>query len=322
MIDSHTWQRYIDNTCTADERKAVLLWLQAQDDQALEALLDKEWEASPSPMPAAMASMLDQQLSHLLSPRHQRRLFYIKWLVAAGIALLAGSLLWLQRPAKKIMAVVQSREIANTSTHVRKITLTDSSLVWLTPGSVVTIPDDYNVLVRKVILSGEAYFEVAPHAAPFQVNAGGLEAIVLGTHFNIEAYPGETTTGIALSAGKIAVRLSLFHQPDSTLILTPGLKLSYKKPAQSFNTRRFLPEKEADWKRGALVLEDVPLEAAFRRLESRYHKKILVSGGDFKATRFTATYGPESLTAILRNMAFIYGFKYAETRDTVFIHSL
>lgn len=322
MIDPHTWQRYIDNTCTADERKAVLHWLQTQDDLALEALLDQEWEASPTPMPAAMAGMLDQELSHLLQPRHSRRLFYIKWLAAAGIALLAGSLLWLQRPVKKLTAVVHSREIANTSTYVRRLTLTDGSQVWLTPGSVVTIPDDYNRWVRKVILSGEAYFEVAPQAAPFQVNAGGLEATVLGTHFNVEAYPGETTTGIALSAGKIAVRLSLLHQPDSTLILTPGLKLSYKKSAHSFNTRRFLPEKEADWKRGALVLEDVPLEAAFSRLESRYHKKILISGGDFKATRFTATYGPETLTAILRNMAFIYGFNYYETRDTVFIHSL
>lgn len=320
MIDPHTWQKYIDNTCTADERKAVLHWLQTQEDPALEALLDQEWLVSAPPMPAEIATLLDQQLLHLLAPRRQRRLFYSRWVAAAAIALLAGSLLWLQRPATKTAAAVHSREIANTSTHVRKITLADGSQLWLTPGSVVTIPDDYNGLVRKVILSGEAYFEVAPHAAPFQVNAGGLEATVLGTHFNIEAYPGETTTGIALSAGKIAVRLSLLHQPDSTLILTPGLKLSYKKQTQSFNTRRFLPEKEADWKRGALVLEDVPLEAAFSRLESRYHKKILVSGGDFKATRFTATYGPETLTDILHNMAFIYGFHYYETRDTVFIH--
>jgi transmembrane sensor len=320
MIDSQTWQRYIDNTCTADERKAVLRWLQAQDEPALEALLDQEWEAAAPPMPAAMATLLDQQLSHLLQQKQPRRLHYTRWLAAAGIALLAGSLLWLQRPAKKLTVVVHNREIANTSTYVRRVTLTDGSQLWLTPGSVITVPDNYNQQVRKVILSGEAYFEVAPQSAPFQVSAGGLEATVLGTHFNIEAYPGETTTGIALSAGKIAVRLSLHRQPDSTLILTPGLKLSYKKQAQSFNTRRFLPEKEADWKRGALVLEDVPLEAAFSRLESRYHKKILISRGNFKATRFTATYNQETLTAILHNMAFIYGFHYYETRDTVFIH--
>lgn len=320
MIDPHTWQRYIDNTCTTAERKTVVRWLQTQEDPALETLLDEAWEDAAPPMPAEMASMLDQQLSHLLKPVRHRGLFYIKWLAAAGIALLLGSLLWLQHPAKTVVPLVHNRTITNTSTYVRRLTLTDGSQLWLTPGSVVTIPDDYNVLVRKVILSGEAYFEVAAQAAPFQVHASGLQATVLGTHFNIEAYPGETTTGIALSAGKIAVRLSLLHQPDSILILTPGLKLSYKKSTQSFNTRRFLPEKEADWKRGALVLEDVPLEAAFSRLEGRYHKKFSVSRKLFKGTRFTATYGPETLTAILRNMAFIYGFHYTETRDTVYIH--
>lgn len=319
MIDPHTWQRYIDNTCTADERKAVLQWLQTQDDHALETLLDKEWATVPSPMPADMAAMLDQQLAHLLQPRHSRKMFYIKWLAAASIALLAGSILWLQRPVKTTIPVVHSRQITNTATYVRRLTLADSSQVWLTPGSGLTIPDDYNVAARKIILTGEAYFEVAPQAAPFQVEAGGLVATVLGTHFNIEAWPGESITGIALSAGKIAVHLPLQDQRDSTLVLTPGLKLAYKKATQSFSTRHFSTEKEADWKRGALVIEDVPLDAVFSRLESRYHKKIIVSAGNFKTTRFTATYGEEPLTDILRNMAFIYGFTYHETRDTVVI---
>lgn len=319
MIDPHTWQRYIDNICTAAERKAVLRWLQTQDEQALDALLEREWEVSPPPMPADMARMLDQDLAHLLRPARRRRLFYLKWTAAACILVLAGSLLWLNRPTKPATAVA-SQQIANTSGHVRKLTLPDGSELWLTPGSVLSVPDDYNVITREIILTGEAYFEVAPQAAPFQVNAGGVKATVLGTHFNIEAYPGETTTAVALSSGKIAVQLSLHGQPDSTLILTPGLKLSYKKSTQSFSTKRFSPDKESAWKQGALVLEDVPLQAAFSRLGSRYHKTILVSTDTLKTARFTATYSQQTLTAILDNMAFIYGFHYWETRDSIIIH--
>ncbi|MBS0031406.1 FecR family protein [Chitinophaga sp. 22321] len=320
MIDPQTWQRYIDNTGTAEERKAVLQWLQMQDDPALESLLEQDWQPDAAPMPAAIAKVLDQQLSHLMPSRRPRTLLYLKWLSAACIALLAGGLLWLQRPAKTALPLAPPQRITNMLTHVRKLTLTDGSLVWLAPGSCIEVPDNYNVTARHITLTGEAYFEVAPHAAPFQVDAGGLTATVLGTHFNIEAYEDENTTRLALSAGKISVRLSLQQQRDSTLVLTPGIKLSYKRSLQSFNTRTFSPEKEADWKRGAFVLEDVPPAAVFGRLENRYHKKIMAGSRDFKAARFTATYNQETLTDILRNMSFIYGFTYRETRDTVFIY--
>ncbi|NLR80398.1 FecR family protein [Chitinophaga eiseniae] len=319
MKDPQTWQRYIDKSSPAAERQAILEWLQTQDDAALEAMLDQEWQHDPAPMPSAMAAALDRQLPHLLPARRTWRVLHTRWLVAASVAMLLGALWWLHRPLPQVPVQLASRQIANTSFHVRKLTLPDGSQVWLTPGSELSVPDNYPHTARTLSLRGEAYFEVAPGTTPFRVNAGGIQTTVLGTHFNIEAYPGEDVTNVCLSAGKVAIALSLAHHSDSTLLLSSGTRLSYKKALQRFSTHRFSPERETDWKRGALVLEDIPLEAVFKRLEARYHKKIIATAS-FKNARFTATYTQESLHNILGNMAFIYGFHYQETGDTVFIH--
>src|SRR3546814_18065072 len=58
-----------------------------------------------------------------------------------------------------------------------------------------------------VELTGEAYFEVAhqPHR-PFTVKSKGQSVHVLGTEFNINAYPNEATAGTTLVKGSIRIR--------------------------------------------------------------------------------------------------------------------
>ncbi|NML36918.1 DUF4974 domain-containing protein [Chitinophaga sp. G-6-1-13] len=323
MKHQDNWSSYIDKTTNDNTRREILSWLQSCTDEELKDSLDRGWDLPPAPMPVSIAKELDKQLRQQGLPVDRpARVRYIRILrraaVAACIALLAGSLFhWQQlRPHQQSVTPSPGREIANTSMHVRKLTLPDGSHIWITPGSILTVPEDYNITSRNVTLAGEGYFEVAPMTIPFHVKAGGLETTVLGTHFNIEAYPGENMTGVALSSGSVAVKV--WH--DSSLVLTPGHKLTYQPSSHHFTTRRFVPEKETDWKQGALVLDDVPLEAAFNRLEKRFCKKIVLTSNAGHRTHFTATYHAESLTDILQNMSFIYGFKYHETRDSVIIH--
>lgn len=323
MKHQENWSSYIDKKVDDNTRREMLSWLQSCTEEELKAALDQGWDPPTAPMPASMAKELDEQLQQRGLPvgrpmrvRHIRILRRVA--VAACIALLAGSLFrWPSlRPHRQSAAPSPGREIANTATHVRKLTLPDGSRIWITPGSTLTVPEDFNITSRNVTLSGEGYFEVAPMTIPFHVKAGGLETTVLGTHFNIEAYPGENMRGIALSSGSVAVKV--WH--DSSLVLTPGHKLTYQPSSRHFTTRRFVPEKETDWKQGALVLDDIPLEAAFNRLEKRFRKKIVLTTNAGHSTHFTGTYHAESLTDILQNMSFIYGFKYRETRDSVIIH--
>ncbi|THU40150.1 DUF4974 domain-containing protein [Niastella caeni] len=87
--------------------------------------------------------------------------------------------------------------------------LADGSHVWLNTGSSVTYPVAFGKNERKVLVTGEAYFEVAHDASrPFIVQKADLEITVLGTHFNVNAYDDEKDTKVTLLEGKVKVATS------------------------------------------------------------------------------------------------------------------
>ena len=72
-----------------------------------------------------------------------------------------------------------------------KLVLADGTRVWLNAASELMYPDHFSADQRKVVLKGEAYFEVTKDVKrPFSVVLGDMEVKVLGTSFNVSAYPG------------------------------------------------------------------------------------------------------------------------------------
>ena len=90
--------------------------------------------------------------------------------------------------------------------EVRTILLPDSTEVTLNRYSTLTCPVRFKGKNRNVSLSGEAYFEVRKDARhPFIVQADEVEVKVLGTHFNLEAYPDDPEIKTTLLEGAVAV---------------------------------------------------------------------------------------------------------------------
>ncbi|MGY0035180.1 FecR family protein [Pedobacter sp. NJ-S-72] len=92
------------------------------------------------------------------------------------------------------------------------VKLPDGTKVWLNAGSSLKYPTIFAAHERKVELTGEGYFEVKhDQSKPFRVitpgtGGNGQQVEVLGTHFNINCYPDETTIHTTLLEG--AVRIS------------------------------------------------------------------------------------------------------------------
>lgn len=81
-------------------------------------------------------------------------------------------------------------QTVSTLAETRTVTLPDQTEIVLNRYSSLTYPERFRGKDRKVQLQGEAYFEVSKDAAhPFKVEAGAIIVQVLGTHFNVEAYP-------------------------------------------------------------------------------------------------------------------------------------
>ena len=98
------------------------------------------------------------------------------------------------------------------------VMLPDSSEVWLNAGSSILYPETFAKDKRQVILNGEAYFSVKKDtASPFIVETSQLSVKVLGTRFNVKAYPNDEKITTTLTSGKVEV--SVRSQPPHICLL-------------------------------------------------------------------------------------------------------
>lgn len=118
----------------------------------------------------------------------------------------------------------------NTMTTPRgrkfRLRLPDGTNVWLNAASAISYPTAFTGNTRSVTLTGEAYFEVAANKEqPFIVQLSNETSIrVLGTHFNIHAYPDENNISTTLMEGAVRV-----HVQQQTSLLKPGQQLDINK---------------------------------------------------------------------------------------------
>ena len=102
--------------------------------------------------------------------------------------------------------------------RIGTLTLSDGTQVKLNSGSTLSYPQQFSTFAhsREVYLEGEAFFKVVHQSKqPFIVHIGNLKVKVLGTQFNIKAYPAEENITTTLAQGKVLV-LSLIHISEPT----------------------------------------------------------------------------------------------------------
>lgn len=106
-----------------------------------------------------------------------------------------------------------------------QLTLADGSRVWLNAGSSLQFPTAFSGTERKVILLGEAYFEIAKNPGkPFMVSAASSTTRVLGTHFNVRSYPTESTTKTTVLEGVVG-----FRAGADSVAVRPGQQASLRR---------------------------------------------------------------------------------------------
>lgn len=161
-----------------------------------------------------------------------------------------------------------------------RLILPDGSKVWLNATSSITYPVAFTGELRKVAVTGEAYFEVKQHAEmPFVVDAGGQEISVLGTAFNVNVYKNEPFISTALVQGRVRVK-----SKTNSLLLQPGRQAVCRNPAiagidaELPLTSTAYTGGEPAWKNGLFNFRDADLPAMMRQLERWYDITVQYEG--------------------------------------------
>ena len=204
-------------------------------------------------------------------PRLQRRILSLRTMAsAAAVAVLCVLGWW----AYYMFAPVPLQTVS-TLAETRSITLPDQTEIVLNRYSTLTYPERFRGKDRKVQLQGEAYFEVSKDAAhPFKVEAEAVIVQVLGTHFNIEAYPEDAQVKTTLLEGSVAV--SLIGKKEERLVLSPNESAIYNKDKKSLtlHTEKDASE-EIAWRNGTLLFKSIPLQLFQDQRPPHYRRIIL-----------------------------------------------
>lgn len=177
---------------------------------------------------------------------------------------------------KLIYLVDQDNDISETATGKQNVlntgngqtfgvVLPDGTKVWLNSGSRLQYPASFKgSKERMVSLVGEAYFEVAKDRAhPFVLNSRGQEIIVLGTHFNLNAYANEGMSTTSLFEGSVMLKANLTEK-----ILKPGEEAL--NDHNSLSIRKAKIENVLDWRSDEFNFDNVKFKTALRKLERWY----------------------------------------------------
>ncbi len=147
------------------------------------------------------------------------------------------------------------------------LTLSDGSRVWLNAESVLKYPEKFVAGKREVELQGEGYFEIqADSSAPFEIRTQGLKTIVLGTAFNLKAYPNEAEVITTLVSGHIRQECEGIRP----VVLTPNTQSVYKPGENQIQTWQVNPAEALAWKNGRFIFKNRPLQEIFRELTRWY----------------------------------------------------
>ncbi|WP_067151644.1 FecR family protein [Pseudotamlana agarivorans] len=204
-----------------------------------------------------------------------------------------------------------------------KLQLSDGTVVNLNAGSSIKYPVEFvEGLNRQVFVTGEAYLKVAKDTAhPFIVNVNDLNIRVLGTEFNVSAYPEDETTHVVLVEGSVSMysKKEGFKIEKNTL-LKPGYKGSFNKLKYDINTKQVSTSLYTAWMEGKLIFREMHFNNILKKLERHYNVSIINNNKAMANNLFNANFGKQTLEEVLEELKVNYGLEYEINGTTISIY--
>ena len=290
-------------------KTAFLRWL-ADEEHASEKeeMLRELWHQSDSSSRKKRVQMLPGKESHIRSS--------IIWQAAAAVLLIVALssiyLLFTRQGYNDAMLVEQFVPVA----HREYITLPDGSEVHLNSHSVLLYPQKFSNENRTVYLIGEANFKVKEdREKPFVVKLSDMQVIVLGTEFDIHAYPQDSLVSTTLLKGSVKVA---YNNMQSETILTPSQQLAVNRhTGQSRITTPDLQMVTA-WQRGEIAFMGSTMNQIMEVLERKYPYRFIYNNSFFTDDTYTFRFSEEApLEEVMKVITNVAGYiSYTIDKET------
>jgi len=268
-----------------------------------------------------------------------RRIGFYAATIAAMLVLLVGIRIWINRASSGPGGEFKFDYVKTTGPGERKsFQLPDGSKVMLNAGSSLTLAKNFNISTREIQLVGEAFFDVSHNAQkPFIIHTSLIDVKVLGTVFNVKAYPTDKVTETSLLRGLVMVTVKgkdskeIVLHPNEKIILpnqlsdvAPDASISHPalpnredkkyKIAGLTYTAADSSSTEFSWTENRLIFSNDNFEEIAARLERWYNVTIRFNDEAPKQYRFTGTFDRKTIEQVLEALQLSRPFRY-EIKD-------
>lgn len=334
-------QRYLDGRCTPAEQARVTQWYEQlhqqaattpplPSQQAVEAAIWQRLRLDPVTAPKTKPTPRLRRLTRNLWQQPQLRWAASIGLLALGLGgLLPYAVRWQAAPAPTASTTDHGwTRHRNTTQQVQQLLLPDDSHVTLQPGSSLRYTTALAGPRREVYLEGEAFFQVHKNPQrPFLVFTNQVVTTVLGTSFDVKAYPGQAQALVAVREGKVAVQPRETAQLDVTpthpaklgVLLLPNQQVVYS--AASRRLKKELVDAPVVLVPQAFEFEERPVAEVFAALEKAYGVPIHYDQQKLAGCTVSITFYDEPLFEKLGLLCKSLGAYYTLADTQITIHS-
>lgn len=320
-------KRYLDNSCTDDERKIGDQWYELLDNENVD-LSEREMDEVESRLWNKLQSASGEKLAEPITGK--RKSFIWKYAAAAcllGLILVSG-ILWFtnNRKPNATGTLVAEKvkegffEQSNTGNAPENLHLEDGSSVVIYPGSKLAYPKHFAAGKREVYLEGEGFFKVSKNPnRPFFVYSNNIITQVLGTSFDIRGKNGQVE--VAVKTGRVAVyenkeqiKLDEVQQKSNGVIITPNQKVTYYQEERHFVTSivdQPVPvPKESKSAEAHFNYNETPLYKVLNDLENTYELEIVLENDKIRNCLFTGDLTGQTLFNKLEGICLVFNASY------------
>lgn len=311
----YLFKQYLNNTCTRKEFDEFFSYInEAAHNELIRELIKKAYEETGQPGSTltyvdgsgnlvVTKPNWDEHLITTSRPVKKKRLLVS--MAAVAIVLAVGVAWFMTHPlSKQPLAVTKglAKKMTGRSEY-RYMLLPDSTQVWLNAASTLEYPQQFAAGKREVYLTGEAYFDVK-HAdkQPFLIHTGKVTTMVLGTAFNINAYPGRENIIVSVSRGKVRVN----YNDKEMAVLTQGQQVKVSNTSNTVIQKKQAITEAAPWQQGNLQYDDETIRDIVADLERNYDVTIRVQNETLANERITTSFrreiGIENALKVLCNL--------------------
>lgn len=310
------FKKFLDGSCSQQEFNELMdLLRENQHEETVRHMLQQVYQSTARSLKSVTyvdeQGQLQTETASTEAPptpaaiKMPRRRLTQKLAIAASIIIvITAGIWWVAQKGGSPQPEEKPTEIAVHKTtqrgELKYLVLPDSTQVWLNVASTIDFPETFAKGRREVFLSGEAFFDVK-HAEdrPFLIHTGNVVTRVLGTSFNIKAYPGQVDVVVSVKRGKVQVS----RNNEVVATLTKGQEVKVVSATSQAAVGSTKENTVAAWTNGRLIYDSRTIQDILQDLERNYNVKIELTdpklGEEVYTTSFRRDIGVEEALDII-----------------------